>query len=96
MRGSTRGGRLPAGRPGAPADLVGDERHRELLSREQAADRLIDLAYALTAGGEPKLKAAGRRITLPVAGELRMRRVRTAAGGDVELELELTWSTAEV
>ena len=38
----------------------------ERLSRQQAAERLIDIAYALTAGGPLELIAAGRRITVPV------------------------------
>ena len=46
----------------------------ERLSRQQAAERLIDIAYALTAGGPLELIAAGRRITVPVDKELRLER----------------------
>ena len=67
--------------------------HKELLSRQQAAERLIDVAYALTAGGALELNVAGHRVTLPVAGELRVERGRTSNGGKVELEL--TWSTPD-
>ena len=38
-------------------------KQEERLSRQQAAERLIDIAYALTAGGPLELIAAGRRIS---------------------------------
>ena len=66
----------------------------ERLSRQQAAERLIDIAYALTAGGPIELSAAGRRITVPVPAELRLERALTSKGDQVELELELSWSAA--
>jgi hypothetical protein len=62
----------------------------ERLSRQQTAERLIDIAYALTAGGPLEFSAAGRRITVPVANELRLgraevqrRSARARAGADV-------------
>ena len=58
----------------------------ERVSRQQAAERLIDIAYALTAGGPLDLIAAGRRITVPV---------ERSNGDRVELNLELSWSPAE-
>jgi amphi-Trp domain-containing protein len=67
----------------------------ERLSRQQAAERLVDIAYALTAGGPLELNAAGRRVTVPVAGELRLERELKSKGGQVELELSLTWSMPE-
>ena len=63
----------------------------ERLSRQQAAERLIDIAYALTAGGPLELIAAGRRITVPVEKELRLERCLRSNGDRVELELDLTW-----
>jgi amphi-Trp domain-containing protein len=73
---------------------MGDFKHKEAerLSRQQAAERLIDIAYALTGGGPLELTAAGRRITVPVAGELRLDRQLKSKGDQVALELELTWS----
>ena len=44
----------------------------ERLSRQQAAERLIDIAYALTAAGPLELIGVGRRITVPI------EKVRTA------------------
>ena len=58
----------------------------ERLSRQQAAERLIDIAYALTAGGPLELIAAGRRITVPI---------ERSNGDRVELTLELSWSAAK-
>jgi amphi-Trp domain-containing protein len=63
----------------------------ERLSRQQAAERLIDIAYALTAGGPLELIAAGRRITVPVEKELRLERWLRSNGDRVELQLELSW-----
>ena len=64
----------------------------ERLSRQQAAERLIDIAYALTSGGPLELIAAGRRITVPVDKELRLERWLRSNGDRIELELELSWS----
>ena len=67
----------------------------ERLSRQEAAERLIDIAYALTAGGPLELIAAGRRITVPVEKELRFERRLTSNGDRVELELELSWAATD-
>jgi amphi-Trp domain-containing protein len=76
---------------------MGDFKHKEeeQLSRQEAAERLIDIAYALTAGGPLELRAAGRRISVPVAGELRLERELKSNGDQIELELELTWSAPD-
>ena len=75
---------------------MSDFKHKEdeRLSRHEAAERLIDIAYALTAGGPIELGAAGRRVTVPVARELRLERELKSEGDRVELELQLSWSTA--
>ena len=70
-------------------------RQDERLSRQQAAERLIDIAYALTAGGPLELIAAGHRITVPVEKELRLERWLRSNGDRVELQLELSWSAAD-
>jgi amphi-Trp domain-containing protein len=67
----------------------------ERLSRRQAAERLVDIAYALTAGGPLELNAAGRRITVPIANELRLGRELKSEGDRVKLELVLTWAIPE-
>lgn len=62
------------------------------LSRQQAAEQLTDVAYALMTGGVVKLDG-GRRITLPVADEVTLKRRTKSDDGRVELELELSWPT---
>ena len=76
---------------------MSDFKHKEAerVSRQQAAERLIDIAYALTGGGPLELTAAGRRISVPVAGELLLERELKSKGGEVELEVELTWTAPE-
>ena len=76
--------------PRAARGAVTEFKHDERLSRQQAAERLIDIAYALTAGGPLELIAAGRRITVPVEQELRFQRWLRSNGDRVELELELS------
>ena len=74
---------------------MSDFKHKEAerLSPQQAAERLIDIAYALTAGGPLELSATGRRITVSIAKELVLERELKSKGDQVELELGLTWST---
>ena len=68
----------------------------ERVSRQQAAERLIDIAYALTAGGPLELIAAGRRITVPVIEkELRLERCLRSNGDRIELELQLSWPATD-
>ena len=67
----------------------------ERLSRREAAERLVDIAYALTAGQPLELNAAGRRITVPMGDEVRLGRKLTSDGDRVELELDLTWAMPE-
>jgi amphi-Trp domain-containing protein len=76
---------------------VSDFRHREeeRLTRQQAAERLIDIAYALTAGGSLELRAAGRRTRVPVAGELVLERELKSEGDQVALAVELSWSAPD-
>ena len=68
--------------------------HAERLSRQQAAERLTDLAYALMTGGELKLKG-GRRVSVPLADEVVLTREDKAVGDRVELALELSWRATE-
>jgi hypothetical protein len=64
----------------------------ERLSRQQAAERLTDVAYALTIGGELELKG-DRKV--PIADEVVLKRNGKADGDRVAVELELSWSTAK-
>jgi amphi-Trp domain-containing protein len=68
--------------------------HEEHLSRHQAAERLVDIAYALTAGASLELRAtrAHPRVRVPVSDEVVLRRTTTADGDRVGVEVRLTWS----
>jgi amphi-Trp domain-containing protein len=66
----------------------------ERLSRQQAAERLTDVAYALMTGGELKLDN-DCRFKVPIADEVVLKRKSKANGDRVELALELSWSTAK-
>lgn len=68
-------------------------KEEEWLSRQRVAERLIDIAYALTAGDPLQLSMAGRRLKVPVANELHLECELRSSGDRVELELELTWSS---
>ena len=66
----------------------------ERLSRQQAAERLTDVAYALITGGQLRLDG-DRQVTVPIADEVVLKRNGSANGDRVALELELSWSTAK-
>ena len=66
----------------------------ERLSRQQAAERLTDVAYTLMTGG-PLTLDGERRVTVPIADEIVLKSSETAKGDRVQLELELSWSTAK-
>lgn len=68
---------------------------KELVSRRQAAERLVDLAYALTMGGRLELTIEGERVTVPLADELRLERNLRSKADHVELKLELSWSPTD-
>ena len=76
---------------------MSDFKHQdeERLSRQEVAERLVDIAYALTAGRPLELNVAGRRITVPMGDELRLGRKLKSEGDRVELELDLTWAIPE-
>ena len=74
---------------------MSDFKDEERLSRRQTAERLVDVAYALTAGLPLELNVGGRRITVPTGDELRLGRKLKSEGGRVELELDLTWAIPE-
>jgi amphi-Trp domain-containing protein len=64
-----------------------ERKDKERTSRQKAAEHLIDLAYALTAGGSLQLTVGGGRVTVPLADELRLERGVKAKGNHVELEV---------
>jgi amphi-Trp domain-containing protein len=67
-------------------------KHEEHISRQQAAERLADIAYAHTAGGTLELRTNGKHVRVPVANEVLVKRESRSTGGRVEVQLVLTWS----
>ena len=63
----------------------------EQLSRRQAAERLTDVAYALTAGGRLKL-GADQEVSMPVGDQLTLKLRTRSRDGHVELGIEISWS----
>jgi amphi-Trp domain-containing protein len=76
----------------AHGDTISNFRHKgeERLSRQQAAERLIDLAYALTTGG-PLTLDGDQQVT--IADEVVLKRDGNSKDDRVLLEIELSWST---
>ena len=62
----------------------------ERLSPRQAAERLTDIAYALTTGGTLNL-GGGHKVTVPVVDEVVLKREGKSKDGHIKLEL--SWST---
>jgi amphi-Trp domain-containing protein len=72
-------------------DTMTGFKHEERVSRRQAAERLADIAFALTAGETLELRAGGERLKLRVTDDLLLRRRGNATGDHVSVELELRW-----
>jgi amphi-Trp domain-containing protein len=77
-------------RPSTAAEFT----HEERLSRQQAAERLVDLAYALTAGAGLELRTHREHLNVPVADEVILKRASTADGERVDVHIQLSWSAA--
>jgi amphi-Trp domain-containing protein len=69
-------------------------KQEERLSRQHAAERLIDIAYALSAGPPFELRVDGEQMSVPIPDELVVLRTVESTGEHVEVQLELGWSTA--
>ncbi len=68
-------------------------KHEERVSRRQAAERLADIAFALTAGETLELRAGGERLRVRVADEVILTRQGKTTGDHVSVEVELSWLT---
>jgi amphi-Trp domain-containing protein len=73
---------------------MGDYSDEERLSRQQAAERLTDIAYALTSGGPIEIRIDGHSVKLPIGEDLVLKRESGSNQGRTRLQLELSWSTA--
>jgi amphi-Trp domain-containing protein len=71
---------------------VTDFKHDEQVSRQRAAEHLVDIAYALTAGGALELRAHGTEVKVPVPDRVALKRESRSDGDRVEVEVVLTWS----
>jgi len=53
---------------------MGDYSDEERLSRQEAAERLTDIAYGLTSGGPIEMRIGGHSVKLPVGDDLVLKR----------------------
>jgi amphi-Trp domain-containing protein len=67
---------------------------KESLSRPEVAKRLSAFAEALAAGGNVELDLGGTSLKLRVADDVRTEFEVEVTGDEIEVEIELTWSTA--
>jgi len=67
--------------------------HKRSLSRTEAADQLAALAQALREGGEAELELGSGVLSLRIPDELSSEVELEVGGGEVQLEVELTWPT---
>jgi len=70
--------------------MSGVNRGRSRLSRQKAAERLTDIAYALTTGGRVKL-GDDEEVSIPAADHVAVKYATKSEDGRVELEIELSW-----
>lgn len=70
--------------------MTGVNRSKNRLSREKAAERLTDIAYALTTGGRLKL-GDDEEVSIPATDHVALQCATKSEGGRVELGIELSW-----
>ena len=67
-------------------------KHEERLSRQRAAERLADIAYALAMGGTLEIRTGRERVRVPVAENVLVTREASGNGHRLVVEVRLTWS----
>ena len=67
---------------------------KELLSRKEAAARLLEVAEALGSSGDFELQGGGEKLQLDVANEVTFELEIELEDGKTELEVEIKWSSA--
>jgi amphi-Trp domain-containing protein len=70
-------------------------KREEILTREDAAQRLAALAAALADGDEVQLTLGATTVKVHVPDEIRLEVEIEIDGNGVELEVELKWATGE-
>jgi amphi-Trp domain-containing protein len=71
-----------------------EHKETEHVTRQVAAERLTDIAYALSTGGQFNFTMNGEQLSVPIGDGVRLKRELRLTDRHVELELELSWSTA--
>ncbi len=79
----------------AQTDGVTEFEYKERLTRQSAAERLADIAYALTVGETLELRHGGEQVSVPVADEVLLIRRSTPKGGRIDVEVRLSWSSPD-
>ena len=77
-------------------NAAGDFEYVERVPRQRAAERLVDIAYALTGGETLELRHDGEQVTVTVADEVLMIRRSTSKDGRIEVAFELSWCSPDV
>jgi amphi-Trp domain-containing protein len=67
---------------------------KESLTRAEAGKRLAQFAEALTRGSEVELNWGGTSLELRVGADVRTEFEVKVSGDVIEVEIEMTWSTA--
>jgi amphi-Trp domain-containing protein len=67
--------------------------YEERVPRQLAAERLADVAYALTGGVTLELRHEGEHVSVPVADEVLLVRRTTSKGDRVEVDVTLSWTS---
>ncbi len=73
-----------------------DFEYVERVPRQRAAERLADIAYALTGGDTLELRHDGQQLKVPVVDEVLLIRRSTSKGDRVEVTIQLSWSSPEL
>ena len=67
----------------------------EHLARQQAAERLADIAYALSAGVNLELRTVDDQVSVPIPETVVLKRRSTSWGNHVSVAVELSWSARD-
>jgi amphi-Trp domain-containing protein len=68
---------------------------KESMSRDEAAERLAQIADALAHGGEFELERGGEKVQLDVPDQVALELEVEIKDGETELEVEIKWPTGQ-
>jgi hypothetical protein len=75
---------------------MADFEHEEHVTRVEAAQRLVDIAYALTGGDTLELRHDASHVTVPVSDDVVLVRRTTSTGDEIVVDVLVTWSVPAV